>query len=52
MIGLIGCKDGDGRYCLEFSYGNVAGESSLKVDMWQDKHEGFNGHRLRRRTHE
>lgn len=42
MIGLIGCKDGDGRYCLEFSYGNVAGESSLKVDTWQDMHKGFN----------
>lgn len=42
MIGLVGCKDGDGRYCLEFSYGNVADESSIKVDTWQDKHEGFN----------
>lgn len=42
MIGLVGCKDGDGRYCLEFSYGNVAGESSIKVDTWQDEHKGFN----------
>lgn len=42
IIGLVGCKDGDGRYCLKFSYENVAGESSIKVDTWQDKHEGFN----------
>lgn len=42
IIGLVGCKDGDSRYRLEFSYGNIAGESSIKIDTWQDKHEGFN----------
>lgn len=42
IIGLVGCKDGDGRYKLGFSYGNTADESFVKVDGWQEKHEGFN----------